>query len=259
LTKSGYNSEAKYLDMKAVLEGQQVTQTTYEGALESAKQAVVTIDNEIAKTRENFISNATQTSSDNEQAIVDLTEKLIKADRTLEFMTLRAPAAGIVHATEVTSVNQVVKPGQQLMQIVPNDSQIEIVAYVDNTDIGFIRKGDPASIKLAAFTYGTYGAIDGTVVDVANDALNLQGKASLQSSSLDGDYRPVSKAQMTGKLQFPIIVRAARSTMPIAGGEIPLVPGMSVTVEVLTERRRGIDYIISPILELFSTAAHEHP
>jgi hemolysin D len=259
LVKSGYNSQAKYLDMKALLDDQQVTQKNYEGSLDSAKEAIITIDNEIAKSREIFVSGATQTASNNDQMIIDLTEQLVKADRMLEYMTLRAPTAGAVHAIAVTTVDQVVKPGQQLMQIVPSDSGLEIVAYVANTDIGFIRKGDPATIKLAAFTYGTYGAIDGTVTDVANDALALQGKATLQSSSLDGTYRQTSQAQMTGKLQFPITVRAARSTMAVANGEIPLVSGMSVSVEILTEYRRGIDYIASPLLELFSSAAHEHP
>jgi hemolysin D len=259
LVKSGYNSQAKYLDMKAVLDGQEVTRTSYEGSLESAKEAIVTIESEIVKTRETFVSGATQKASENDQIIIDLTERLIKADRTLEYMTLRAPTTGVVHAMEVTTIDQIVRPGQQLMQIVPNDSQLEIVAYVSNTDIGFIRKGDPAMIKLAAFTYGTYGSIDGTVIDIANDALTLEGKAKLQTASLDGDYRKASTAQMTGKLQFPITVRAARSTMPVANGEIPLVPGMTVTVEVRTERRQAIDYIVSPLLELFSTAAHEHP
>lgn len=259
LVKSGYNSQAKYLDMKALLDSQDVTQTSYEGSLESAREAIVTIDSEIAKTRGAFVSKATQTASQNDQTIIVLTEQLVKADRMLEYMTLRAPTTGIVHAMEVTTVDQIVKPGQQLMQIVPSDSQLEIVAYVSNTEIGFIRKGDPATIKLAAFTYGTYGSIDGTVVNVATDSLALEGKAKLQGASLDGDYRRASTAQMTGKLQFPITVRAARSTMPVANGEIPLVPGMSVTVEILTEYRQGIDYIVSPLLELFSTAAHEHP
>jgi hemolysin D len=258
LVISGYNSQAKYLDMKAQLEGQQVTQTSYEGSLESAKEAILTIDSGIAKTREAFVTTATKTASDNDQTIVDLAQQLVKADQALEDMTLHAPTTGVVHAAAVTTIGQVVKPGQQLMQIVPSDAPLEILAYVSNTDIGFIRKGDPATIKIAAFTYGTYGSIDGTVTEIANDQLPTQGKATLQSSALDGDYRSTSTAQMTGNLQFPIIVRAARSTMAVEGGEIPLVPGMSVNVEIRTENRRGIDYIVSPLLELFSTAAHEH-
>ena len=257
LLKSGYNSQAKYLDMKAQLDGQQVMQTSYEGSLESAKQAVAMIDSEIAKTREVFVTTSTQTVTTNEQTIVDLAQQLVKADQALSNMTLHAPVTGVVHASAVTTIGQVVKPGQQLMQIVPSDSPIEIQAYVSNTNIGFIRKGDPATIKITAFTYNTYGSIDGIVTDIATDALALQGKPIAQSAALDGDYRAATEAEKTGKLQFPVTVRATRSTMTVEGKEIPLVPGMAVTVQILTEKRRAIDYIVSPLEELFSTAGHE--
>ena len=257
LMKSGYNSQAKYLDMKAQLDDQQVTQTAYEGSLESAKQAILVIDSQIATAREVFVATATNTISTNEQTIVDLAQQLIKAQQTLANMTLRAPVSGIIHVSGVTTVGQIVKPGQQLMQIVPSDAPLEVLAYVSNTDIGFIRKGDLASIKITAFAFKTYGSIDGTVIDIANDALALQGKTTVQTSSLDGEYGPTSDAQKTGNLQFPITVRAARATMMVDGKEVALIPGMAVEVEVLTENRRAIDYLLSPIKDLFSTAGHE--
>ena len=257
LMKSGFNSQAKYLDMKAELDDQRVAQTADEGSLEHAKQAILMIDSEIAKTRETFVSVATQTVSTNEQTIIDLAQQLVKADQTLTHMTLRAPVAGIVHATAVTTIGQVVKPGQQLMQIVPRDAPLEIQAYVSNTDIGFIRKGDPTVIEITAFAFKTYGGIDGTVTDISSDALATQGKAAVQQGSLDGEYTSTSAAQKSGNIQFPITVRASRSTMRVEGKEIPLVPGMSVDVEIMTENRRGIDYILSPLEELFSTAGHE--
>ena len=257
LVQGGYNSQAKYLEMKALLDDQQVTQTSYEGSLENAKQAMLMIDSEIAKTREIFVTAATQKISVDEQAVVGFAQQLVKAEQTLANMTLRAPTSGVVHANQVTAIDQVVKPGEQLMQIVPRDAPLEIQAYLSNQEIGFVRTGDPATIKITAFTYGTYGSIDGVVTDVARDALALPGKPTVQSSSLDGDYRMTTDAQKTGTLQFPITVRAARSTMTVEGKEIPLVSGMDVTVEILTENRRAIDYIISPLLELFSTAGHE--
>jgi hemolysin D len=257
LLKNGYNSQANYLDMKAQLDDQRVTQTGYEGSLENAAQAILMIDSEIAKTTESFVSRTTQTVSTNEQTLLDLAQQLVKADQVLAGMKLRAPVAGVIHASAVTTIGQVVKPGQQLMQIVPNNAPLEILAYASNSDIGFLHVGDPATIKVTAFAFKTYGSIDGTVTDIANDSLALQGKASVQSSSLDGEYVATSDAQKTGNLQFPIIVRAARSTIRVEGKDVPLVPGMTVDVEVLTENRRAIDYIVSPIKELFSTAAHE--
>ena len=68
LMKSGFNSQAKYLDMKAQLDGQQVMQTSYEGSLANAEQAILMVDSEIAKTREVFVATRTQSISDDEQS-----------------------------------------------------------------------------------------------------------------------------------------------------------------------------------------------
>ena len=143
------------------------------------------------------------------------------------------------------------------MQIVPSGANLEIEAYVSNADIGFIRKGDAAIIKVDAFIYNVYGSIDGTVTDVANDTSALQGKPTMQDASLDGASSQTTAAQKTGNLRYPIHLRAARSTMLVEGKEVPLVPGILVSVEIETERQRGIDYLLSPIEDLFSTAGHD--
>jgi hemolysin D len=258
LVKTGYNSLAKYLQAKAQLDDQQVKLAGYEGSLAESKQAILLLDSEMEKAREGFVTVATQSISSNEQAILEATQQLARADQLLSYMTLRAPTAGVVHASAVTTIGQVVKPGQQLMQIVPAKVALEVVAYLDNQDIGFIRKGDPATIKVDAFTYGTYGSVDGTVIDIANDSLAVQGKATQDLTALDGAIRASSKAQMLGQLQFPIVVRLARSTMRVGDKEIPLVPGMAVNVEIVTENRQALDYVLTPLLELLSSAGHEH-
>lgn len=257
LQKQGYNSMAKYLDTKAQIDQQKVTQAGFEGSLENAKQSILLLDSQIAKTRETFVTTNVQSVATGEQTIVDLEQQLIKADQTLTNMTLRAPVGGTVHTVGVTTIGQVVTPGQQLMQIVPGDGPLEIETYVTNTDIGFIRVGDPATIKVTTFVYGTYGAVDGTVTSVSTNALPTTGKDTIQNGSLDGEYTTTTTAQKTGTLQFPVTIKTARATMLIDGKEVPLTPGMSVSVEIETERRRAIDYIVSPIVDLFSTAAHE--
>ena len=257
LMKRGFNSQAKYLDMKAQLDSQQVQQTSYEGSLANAEQAILMVDSEIAKTREVFVATRTQAISDDQQAIVDLAQQLVRADVKLTNMTLHAPVAGTIHASAVTTLGQVVKPGQQLMQIVPSGANLEIEAYVSNSDIGFIRKGDKATVKIDAFTYSVYGSLDATVTEVGTDALALQGKATVQTSSLDGNYGSTTAADKTGNLQYPIRLHATQNSMMVEGKQVPLVPGMLVNVEIETERLRAIDYVLDPIEALFSTAGHE--
>ena len=86
------------------------------------------------------------------------------------------------------------------------------------------------------------------------DALALQGKATVQASSLDGAYGSTTAAQKTGNLQYPIHLHATQTSMLVEGKQVPLVPGMLVNVEIETERLRAIDYVLDPIEALFSTA-----
>ena len=173
-------------------------------------------------------------------------------------MTLRSPTAGTVQSSTLTTVGQVVKPGQQLMQVVPEHSTVEIEAYVPNSSIGFISQGQPVDIKVDTYLYTSYGTVPGTITRVAHNALALLQRDTLQTASLDGEAVSATAAQNTAGLVYPITVVAGRTTMKVDGREMPLTPGMTVTVDVMTERRRALDYVLSPLIELFSTAAHEH-
>ncbi len=257
LLQSGWNSRAKSLDLVEALRGQQVSLTSLEGNLTDAQASVATLDSEAAKIREGYLSDTTNALAEGERQIADLDQKLIKADRTLAQTTLVAPVSGIVHASTVTTIGQVVRPSQQLMQIVPVNAPIEIIAYVQNSDVGLVRVGQDASIKIDSFNYATYGAVDGVVERVGSDALPTDGKSRLQSGTLDGDYRESTIAQKTSTLMFPVTVRAKSETILIDGQPVALTPGMSVSIEIETENRRLIDYVISPLREMLATAAHE--
>ena len=79
--------------------------------------------------------------------------------------------AGTISASTVTTVGQVVSSGQQLMQLVPSDGGLEVEAYVLNTDIGFVAKGQEATVQVDAYPYTRYGTISGSVAHIARDAI----------------------------------------------------------------------------------------
>ncbi|MGH7100324.1 MAG: HlyD family type I secretion periplasmic adaptor subunit, partial [Stellaceae bacterium] len=186
LAKEGWNSQADLLTVLATLKEAQTDLAKLEGQLANAKAAIPVIDSEIAKTRESFIAAGTQSLADAAHQVDDLKQQLAKADQALADTNLRAPVAGTVEASAVTTIGQVVKPGQQLLQIVPQGLPLEIQAYLPNTDVGFVRKGTPVEIKVDAFPYGTYGTIPGRVIAVAGSALPTTKKPALQTASLDG-------------------------------------------------------------------------
>ena len=257
LQQGGWNSRAKSLDLIESLRGQQVSLTSFEGQLADAQATVATLDSGVVKTRDSFVSNATDALAEAERQVADLDQQLVKADKTLAQTTLRAPVSGIVHATAVTTIGQFVKPSQQLMQIVPQNAPIEIVAYLQNTDVGLVRSGQDANIKVDSFNFATYGSVDGVVDQVGSDALPTDGKGAVQSASLDGAYGESTAAQKTSGLKYPVTIHAKNPTMMIDGKPVALTPGMAVSVEIETENRRVIEYVTTPVLNLLSTAAHE--
>jgi hemolysin D len=112
------------------------------------------------------------------------------------------------------------------MEIVPEDSALEVEAWLPNKDVGFVDEGQRAEVKVETFPFTKYGTIDGEVLDVSNDAVSHE----------------------TLGLVYAMRVRMDRSVMPVEGKLVNLTPGMAVTVEVKTGKRRLIEFFLSPLL-----------
>ena len=111
------------------------------------------------------------------------------------------------------------------MVVVPDDGGLEVEARVLNKDIGFVRAGQDAEIKLETFLFTRYGTIPGKITSVSRDAVQ-DDKA--------GPY-------------YPVRVSIARTHIDIDGQAILLGAGMSATVEIKTDQRRLIEYLLSPV------------
>ena len=164
-----------------------------------------------------------------------LESDLIKADQASSSRKLTAPVDGVVQQLNVFTVGGVVTPAEQLMVIVPNDQDLIVEAMVLNKDIGFVRESQDVTVKLDAFPYTRYGFIDGEIITLSDDAVPIEdlGLAYAASVSLD------------------------RTAIDVEGREVGLSPGMAVTVEVKTGKRRVIEFLLSPLLRYKSESARE--
>ena len=252
LADEGWDSRATVLAALVPLRREQVSLATLEGSLAATEADIPVLDRQIADARQTFISDNTQKAAAARRQLDELAQKLVKADQALGFQSLKAPVSGTVHALSITTVGQHVKPGQQIMQIVPDGAAIGIVAYVLNADIGFVRVGQPAVIKVDSFPYTRYGTIPGRVVKVAPDAI----PGSLALAQQRDDASPESKgalsatnaAQQTTDLVFPVEIELDRDWIAVGDRRVRLTPGLSVAVEVETEHQSAISYILYPLI-----------
>lgn len=164
---------------------------------------------------------------DSEQKIAGYQQAMIKARQRSQLLKLTAPVDGSIQQLAVHTVGGVVTPAQPLMIVVPADQALEIEAFVENKDIGFVNPGQDAEIKIETFPYSKYGALHGDVLQVSTDAINDEKRGLIYAA----------------KVQLP------RTTMQVENKTVNLSPGMAVTVEIKTGKRRVIEYFLGPLIE----------
>ncbi|MBK4738003.1 HlyD family type I secretion periplasmic adaptor subunit [Noviherbaspirillum pedocola] len=235
LVEQSYVSQHGYLEREQArieLQADLATQRSRESEIAAAL-------NESRRQREALAAEtrrgALDVVNDASEKVAALEQEVRKADNRSRLMRLTAPVDGAVQQLAVHTVGGVVTPAQALMMIVPRDHPLEVQAYVENKDIGFVRAGQEAEIKVQTFQYSRYGTLPGRVMSVSHDAINDDKRG----------------------LVYLARIRMDRATMMVDGAEVSLTPGMAVAAEIKTGRRRVIEYFLSPLIEHASESLHE--
>lgn len=160
-------------------------------------------------------------------------EELKKANETNTQSEIVAPVSGRINQLAVHTVGGVVSEGQAIMMVVPDDAVMEIEAYADNKDIGFIEVGQKAEIKVETFNFQKFGMVQAKVSEISPDAVS------------DKNDREIDR-------KFRIIL----STEDDDSG-IDLTPGMNVTAEIKIKKKRIIDFFLDPFRRYKAEALRE--
>ncbi len=167
--------------------------------------------------------------------IASIKEELKKASDINQKRILYAPVSGQVKELAISTEGGVVTEAQQLMQIVPDEEFLEVQVMLENKDIGFVREGMPAEIKVQTFPFTKYGVIEGEVTSVSNDATVDEQRG----------------------LIYGMQVKMNANTIRVNGTDVKLKPGMAVTAEVQTGHRRIIEFFIAPLLKYKNESIRE--
>ena len=174
-----------------------------------------------AETQRGLSERHAQASSKKAQ----FTQERSKTEQRSRLASLTAPVDGTVQQVAVHTEGGVVTPAQVLMVIVPKDAQVTAEVVVDNKDIGFVAAGQSAHVKLETFPFTRYGTVPAIVKSVAADSVVDEKAGAL----------------------FPASLTLQQTAIDVDGKRIALSPGMNVTAEIRTGRRRVIDYLLSPV------------
>lgn len=175
---------------------------------------------------------------------------ITKARERYELGWLRSPVDGLVQSVNVTTLGAVVTSAQPLVTIVPLGSSLVVEAMLSNADVGFVKIGQRAEIKVDTFPFQKYGTIGGTLVWVSPDAEDKSARAGESSDTPPN----VSGTENRGdprntEYLYRVHIKPDTLTMRVDGQDAPLTSGMSVKVDIMTDNRRVIEFFLSPVIK----------
>lgn len=211
------------------------------GELDAVKLSIPRIESAISETQKKLDEAELQFIS---VARTELNETLSEAARLKEALggmqdritrtEVRAPVKGTIKQLLVNTVEGVIQPGDALLNIVPWEDTLLVEAKLKPSDIARVSSGQKAVIKVSAYDFGIYGGVDATVAFVS------------PSTVLDDDGEP------------HYIVRLKTEQPHVGDNEhLPLMAGMTVSVDILTGKKTVMDYLLKPILKAKSAALTE--
>ncbi|MGD9591340.1 MAG: HlyD family type I secretion periplasmic adaptor subunit [Candidatus Berkiella sp.] len=214
------------------------------GELEQTELSIPKLEANLAgakkKIDELLISFRTEALSDLNATKADfnkLTETNSAAADRVRRTIVRSPVQGTINQVKVTTIGGIVQPGQDLINIVPLNDTLLIEANIRPADIGFLRPGLPATVKISAYDFSIYGGLKAIVEHISADTITDE----------------------KGNPFYQIRVRTTERSYLIGkhGERLQIIPGMSATVDILTGQKTVLEYLLKPIIKAKKNAMWE--
>jgi len=203
------------------------------------QRSVADIEGQIANRQNKYLQDLQAEYSRTEEELVVAEQTLKQRLAALDASIMFAPTDGVVKNVRFTTIGAVLRPGDEVLQIVPTGDKLIIEAKVSPTDIAYLRVGQNASVKFDAYDSSIYGSARGLVTYISPDTLSEQ--------------KPTGE-----QVFYRVNVTAdARSLRPRVGEAIEIQPGMTATVEIKTGKNTVLGYLMKPISKTFDESMNE--
>jgi adhesin transport system membrane fusion protein len=209
------------------------------GDIDQARAQISRIQSSIAEARhkvteieQTFKSKVRTELNDISARLNSITETSVGLTDKVKQSTLKSPVNGKVSRLFANTVGGVIQPGKEVLEIVPTDEALVLETKIQIKDIAFIRLDQPAIVKLTAYDYSIYGALDGKVEGIsANSVVDEKGNAYY-------------------------VVRV-KTLKPSLGKGLPIIPGMVAQVDIMTGKKTVLSYLLKPVLKAKAYAFSE--
>lgn len=159
-----------------------------------------------------------------------------RADQ-VERSIITAPLRGTVKNLKMNTLGGVIRPGENIMEIVPLEDKLLVEARIRPSDVAFLHAGQQATVKITAYDYSIYGGLAGTLEYISADT--------------------IADEKNPQETYYRLLVRTDKAHLEGKDGPLPIIPGMVATVEILTGTKTVLEYILKPVLKVRDNALRE--
>ena len=184
------------------------------------------IKGELASKRSNYMKEVLTLRAEAEGKLHQIEQSSMAYEDRVNRATINSPVYGVVNKIHHQTRGGVIRPGEPIIEIVPLESTLLVEANILPANIGFIRPGQEATVKLTAYDYSIFGGLEGTVERISADTFTNE----------------------RGESFYKILVRTGGRSLKTNDQELAIKPGMQVEVDILTGNKSVLSYLFKPLL-----------
>ena len=202
------------------------------------RRQVAEIEAQITNKRNKYFEEAQSEMTKAQEELDTELEQLRDHSQVLEEKNLFAPTEGTVKNIVITTIGGVVKPGEIIMEILPTSSDLIVEAKVSPADIAYVKENQVASVKLDAYDYSIFGAMNGNVVYISPDTL-------------------IEQTPKGEEPYYRVQIKITGAEFAERRDEIVIKPGMTASVDIKAQERSVLSYLTKPLTKTFSEGLGE--
>ena len=238
MVKNGSKSNVELLKMEHTYNETKGDLDATTLSIPRSKFAIEESKSKIEEKLSQFKSEASKELQTVEADLKKIEARLVSDNDKLNKTIVRSPVDGIVKLIHINTIGGVVKSGDNLVEIVPDSDILIIETKIDPKDIAFINPTQKAIVKITAYDFSIYGALEGKIVDISADSIE-------------------DKASKDNKPYYKVIVKTNKNFLEKDGKILPIIPGMIANVDIITGKKTVIDFLLKPIIKAKRESFHE--
>lgn len=235
LVKKGLVSEMEFLQLKRQTNNIQGDLQTARLSIPRVQSAIQEAKNKRGEVELNFKNRAKKELNEAVAEMSRLQEAKTSLEDRVQRTLVRAPVDGTIKQLLVNTVSGVVRPGMDILEIVPTEDTLLVEAKINPSDVAFLRLGLDAMVKFTAYDFSIYGGLKGKLVFISADTMTND----------------------KGESYYIVHIKTDKNHLGTLEKPLALMVGMTTTIDIMTGKKTILDYLLKPILKAKQNALRE--